>query len=231
MLNSLESGFIIFLLCVVVNSVFGSYAGTRSAETPTKATPKGYFFTIWLIIYLALLSLYSYALYDQYKSLNKIVLSNAFLSNMNCVHMFNMLWVAMNVIDNVRLRLVLQEFTIFALGYFLFESVRSASDNIIVSNVVSFYFGWVVCASYLSTLLTSIYVFKLGFLDNISQLLGIVWGTIGLCLWTYNFSNIYAFYASVAWGLIGILTSNNKTKSYQSKVLSEKEKPLNQLTI
>ena len=207
--NLLNKNLMYFIICIIVNYIYGRKAGERSLSTPTKATPPGIFFAIWGLIYLSLASLYAYALYNSIFFDHNII-SQEVLFNMKYVHLFNILWVLSNNISNLNYRLLLQTPFIYALGYYLFESIGGSLNSSLVSNIISFYFGWVLSATFLTTLITSIYVFKLNFLNSLSKGLGIIWGVIGLILWSNTYTNIMGFYFSLAWGMIGIMLNKNK---------------------
>jgi len=230
--NSLISSTCIFTLMIAINAKYGYLTKLKVQES--ESVPKGVFFAIWLLIYSGLILLYILLWYDRTSS-NAYVSernydrtsSNTYVSErnynqllffLNIVHILNSLWIILNILpkENNKIRLLLQSLVIYLMVFFLFltyENVNSKNDmsNILIGNVITLYLGWVICASFVSTIL-SIYVYYPK-IDKINKYLGFVWIAIAIkyfmSKYETNLSIIkpinYGFYGALSWGLIGVL--------------------------
>jgi hypothetical protein len=203
---------------IAINAKYGYLTKLKVQES--ESVPKGVFFAIWLLIYSGLLLLYTLLWYNRTCSI--IYVSernyNQLLFFLNIVHILNSLWIILNILpkENNKIRLLLQSLVIYLMVYFLFltyENVNSKNDmsNILIGNVITLYLGWVICASFVSTILL-IYVYYPK-IDKINKYLGFVWIAIAIkyfmSKYETNLSIIkpinYGFYGALSWGLIGVL--------------------------
>jgi hypothetical protein len=203
---------------IAINAKYGYLTKLKVQES--ESVPKGVFFAIWLLIYSGLILLYSLLWYDRTSS-NAYVSErnyNQLLFFLNIVHILNSLWIILNILpkENNKIRLLLQSLVIYLMVFFLFltyENVNSKNDmsNILIGNVITLYLGWVICASFVSTILL-IYVYYPK-IDKINKYLGFVWIAIAIkyfmSKYETNLSIIkpinYGFYGALSWGLIGVL--------------------------
>ena len=216
--NSLISSTCIFTLMIAINAKYGYLTKLKVQES--ESVPKGVFFAIWLLIYSGLLLLYILLWYDRTSSNTYISERNynQLLFFLNIVHILNSLWIILNILpkENNKIRLLLQSLVIYLMVFFLFltyENVNSKNDmsNILIGNVITLYLGWVICASFVSTILL-IYVYYPK-IDKINKYLGFVWIAIAIkyfmSKYETNLSIIkpinYGFYGALSWGLIGVL--------------------------
>jgi hypothetical protein len=216
--NSLISSTCIFTLMIAINAKYGYLTKLKVQES--ESVPKGVFFAIWLLIYSGLLLLYTLLWYNRTCSI--IYVSernyNQLLFFLNIVHILNSLWIILNILpkENNKIRLLLQSLVIYLMVFFLFltyENVNSKNDmsNILIGNVITLYLGWVICASFVSTILL-IYVYYPK-IDKINKYLGFIWIAIAIkyfmSKYETNLSIIkpinYGFYGALSWGLIGVL--------------------------
>jgi hypothetical protein len=203
---------------IAINAKYGYLTKLKVQES--ESVPKGVFFAIWLLIYSGLLLLYTLLWYNRTCSI--IYVSernyNQLLFFLNIVHILNSLWIILNILpkENNKIRLLLQSLVIYLMVFFLFltyENVNSKNDmsNILIGNVITLYLGWVICASFVSTILL-IYVYYPK-IDKINKYLGFVWIAIAIkyfmSKYETNLSIIkpinYGFYGALSWGLIGVL--------------------------
>lgn len=216
--NSLISSTCIFTLMIAINAKYGYLTKLKVQES--ESVPKGVFFAIWLLIYSGLLLLYILLWYDRTSSntYDSERNYNQLLFFLNIVHILNSLWIILNILpkENNKIRLLLQSLVIYLMVFFLFltyENVNSKNDmsNILIGNVITLYLGWVICASFVSTILL-IYVYYPK-IDKINKYLGFVWIAIAIkyfmSKYETNLSIIkpinYGFYGALSWGLIGVL--------------------------
>jgi len=216
--NSLISSTCIFILMIAINAKYGYLTKLKVQES--ESVPKGVFFAIWLLIYSGLLLLYILLWYDRTSSntYDSERNYNQLLFFLNIVHILNSLWIILNILpkENNKIRLLLQSLVIYLMVFFLFltyENVNSKNDmsNILIGNVITLYLGWVICASFVSTILL-IYVYYPK-IDKINKYLGFVWIAIAIkyfmSKYETNLSIIkpinYGFYGALSWGLIGVL--------------------------
>jgi hypothetical protein len=203
---------------IAINAKYGYLTKLKVQES--ESVPKGVFFAIWLLIYSGLLLLYILLWYDRTSSNTYISERNynQLLFFLNIVHILNSLWIILNILpkENNKIRLLLQSLVIYLMVFFLFltyENVNSKNDmsNILIGNVITLYLGWVICASFVSTILL-IYVYYPK-IDKINKYLGFVWIAIAIkyfmSKYETNLSIIkpinYGFYGALSWGLIGVL--------------------------
>ena len=216
--NSLISSTCIFTLMIAINAKYGYLTKLKVQES--ESVPKGVFFAIWLLIYSGLILLYSLLWYNRTRS-NAYVSErnyNQLLFFLNIVHILNSLWILLNILpkENNKIRLLLQTLVIYLMVFFLFltyENINSKNDtsNILIGNVITLYLGWVICASFVSTIL-SIYIYYPK-IDKINKYIGFVWIAIAIkyfmSKYETNLSIIkpinYGFYGALSWGLIGVL--------------------------
>lgn len=216
--NSLISSTCIFTLMIAINAKYGYLTKLKVQES--ESVPKGVFFAIWLLIYSGLILLYSLLWYNRTRS-NAYVSErnyNQLLFFLNIVHILNSLWILLNILpkENNKIRLLLQTLVIYLMVFFLFltyENINSKNDtsNILIGNVITLYLGWVICASFVSTIL-SIYVFYPK-IDKINKYIGFVWIAIAIKYFmSKNEPNLsiikpinYGFYGALLWGLVGVL--------------------------
>ena len=139
------------------------------------------------------------------------------------VHVLNSLWILLNNFsqESKKIRLSIQTPVIYSMGYFLLASYHSYDTkdflfNVLIGNSITLYLGWVVCASFLSTIL-KIYAYY-SKIDKyyVSKILGATWVAVAVTFFWYNYGlaedNI-GFYAGTLWGLIGVLIGRtNNTK-------------------
>lgn len=217
--NSLISSTCIFTLMIAINAKYGYLTKLKVQES--ESVPKGVFFAIWLLIYSGLILLYSLLWYNRTRS-NAYVSErnyNQLLFFLNIVHILNSLWILLNILpkENNKIRLLLQTLVIYLMVFFLFltyENINSKNDtsNILIGNVITLYLGWVICASFVSTIL-SIYVFYPK-IDKINKYIGFVWIAIAIKYFmSKNEPNLsiikpinYGFYGALLWGLVGVLS-------------------------
>ena len=217
--NSLISSTCIFTLMIAINAKYGYLTKLKVQES--ESVPKGVFFAIWLLIYSGLILLYSLLWYNRTRS-NAYVSErnyNQLLFFLNIVHILNSLWILLNILpkENNKIRLLLQTLVIYLMVFFLFltyENVNSKNDmsNILIGNVITLYLGWVICASFVSTIL-SIYVYYPK-IDKINKYLGFIWIAIAIKYFmSKNEPNLsiikpinYGFYGALLWGLVGVLS-------------------------
>jgi len=203
---------------IAINAKYGYLTKLKVQES--ESVPKGVFFAIWLLIYSGLLLLYILLWYDRTSSntYDSERNYNQLLFFLNIVHILNSLWIILNILpkENNKIRLLLQSLVIYLMVFFLFltyENVNSKNDmsNILIGNVITLYLGWVICASFVSTILL-IYVYYPK-IDKINKYLGFVWIAIAIkyfmSKYETNLSIIkpinYGFYGALSWGLIGVL--------------------------
>ena len=217
--NSLISSTCIFTLMIAINAKYGYLTKLKVQES--ESVPKGVFFAIWLLIYSGLILLYSLLWYNRTRS-NAYVSErnyNQLLFFLNIVHILNSLWIILNILpkENNKIRLLLQTLVIYLMVFFLFltyENINSKNDtsNILIGNVITLYLGWVICASFVSTIL-SIYIYYPK-IDKINKYIGFVWIAIAIkyfmSKYEPNLSIIkpinYGFYGALLWGLVGVLS-------------------------
>jgi hypothetical protein len=217
--NSLISSTCIFTLMIAINAKYGYLTKLKVQES--ESVPKGVFFAIWLLIYSGLILLYSLLWYNRTRS-NAYVSErnyNQLLFFLNIVHILNSLWILLNILpkENNKIRLLLQTLVIYLMVFFLFltyENINSKNDtsNILIGNVITLYLGWVICASFVSTIL-SIYIYYPK-IDKINKYIGFVWIAIAIkyfmSKYEPNLSIIkpinYGFYGALLWGLVGVLS-------------------------
>ena len=217
--NSLISSTCIFTLMIAINAKYGYLTKLKVQES--ESVPKGVFFAIWLLIYSGLILLYSLLWYNRTRS-NAYVSErnyNQLLFFLNIVHILNSLWILLNILpkENNKISLLLQTLVIYLMVFFLFltyENINSKNDtsNILIGNVITLYLGWVICASFVSTIL-SIYVFYPK-IDKINKYIGFVWIAIAIKYFmSKNEPNLsiikpinYGFYGALLWGLVGVLS-------------------------
>lgn len=214
--NSLISSTCIFTLMIAINAKYGYLTKLNVQES--ESVPKGVFFAIWWVIYSGLILLYSLLWYNENKFLC-IPKYNILLFYLNIVHVLNSLWILLNILpkENNKIRLLLQTLVIYLMVFFLFltyENINSKNDtsNILIGNVITLYLGWVICASFVSTIL-SIYVFYPK-IDKINKYIGFVWIAIAIKYFmSKNEPNLsiikpinYGFYGALLWGLVGVLS-------------------------
>ena len=217
--NSLISSTCIFTLMIAINAKYGYLTKLKVQES--ESVPKGVFFAIWLLIYSGLILLYSLLWYNRTRS-NAYVSErnyNQLLFFLNIVHILNSLWILLNILpkENNKIRLLLQTLVIYLMVFFLFltyENINSKNDtsNILIGNVITLYLGWVICASFVSTIL-SIYVYYPK-IDKINKYLGFIWIAIAIKYFmSKNEPNLsiikpinYGFYGALLWGLVGVLS-------------------------
>jgi hypothetical protein len=223
---------------IAINAQYGYLTREKASETLSSVVPPGLFFAIWGVIYSGLASIYVLLWYIYYNGLLHYIQYNGTLNcsiilfYLNIVHILNSLWIILNNLskESIKKRLLLQTIVIYLMGYFLLLTYKSTNStnyvfNILIGNVIALYLGWVVCASFLSTILT-IYEFYPN-IDKVSKYLGFVWIAIAIKYFVCNYDiklldisiddiytvyetiqpMNYGFYGAVLWGLVGVLLS------------------------
>jgi hypothetical protein len=233
----------LFTLMIIINAKYGYLTRIKSGELTSFAqelkdkgslsVPPKLFFAIWGVIYVGLIALYGFLwnnknyVYVSKRNYNKNYEYNVILFFLNIVHILNCLWILLNNLpkENIKVRLIFQTLVIYLMVFFLFLTYENINNkfNILSGNVITLYLGWVICASFVSTIL-SIYVFYPK-INKLSKYLGFIWVAIAIkyfmskydpsvldikdiCLVFQKIQPInYGFYGAVLWGLVGVLLS------------------------
>lgn len=232
----------LFTLMIIINAKYGYLTRIKSGELTSFAqelkdqgslsVPPKLFFAIWGVIYVGLVVLYGFLWYNKSnvseRNYNKNNY-NVILFFLNIVHILNSLWILLNNLpkENIKVRLIFQTLVIYSMVFFLFLTYQNINNkfNILSGNIITLYLGWVISASFISTIL-SIYVFYPK-IKKISKYLGFIWVAIAIkyfmskydptvldisikhfCLVFQKIQPInYGFYGAVLWGLVGVLSS------------------------
>lgn len=203
---------VIFAADMFVNYRYGRDIGHQYVM---KITPPAFFFLIWIAIYILIAILIGMLIFKENTSTRN-------WSYLNIVNILNMVWLLISF-TQFRIKLYLSVLTLISMVFFCYMFWHSlvvkyldyGAIRLFTSNTAAFYLGWCVCAATLNICQLLMYHFSFStrsvliFFCLTAAVLTLIFTKIAV----FDRSDVLhflGFYASVAWGIIGVAISSNK---------------------